>query len=145
MSPRYFRDHLGTIQWQTGPLVSRLEQLVGREGLQGLVIGRWADCSHSLHQLIRGLAEARALHLTRSRGRQTSDGELAVILNLYRRILSCRFIRAQQNHLLTRQGHLDSGARDAAVRRRVLAREEERGRKEARAFHQAYVRGRGMH
>ena len=38
-----------------------------------------------------------------------------------------------------------SGARDAAVRRRVLVREEERGRQEARAFHHAYVRGRGMH
>ena len=104
-----------TVQWQTGPLVSRLEHLVGSEGLQGCVIGRWADCSQSLHQLIGGLAEARALHLTRSRGRQTSEGELAVILNSYRRILSCRFIRAQLNLLLERQGHLDSGARDAEL------------------------------
>ena len=29
---------------------------------------------------------------------------------------------------MARQGHLDSGARDVAVRRRVLVREEERGR-----------------
>jgi hypothetical protein len=36
----------------------------------------------------------------------------------------------------------DSRARDAAVRSWGLVREEERGRKEAHAFHQAYVRGR---
>jgi hypothetical protein len=38
------------------------------------------------------MAEAQAIHLTRSTGRHTSDGELAVILNSYRRILSFRFI-----------------------------------------------------
>ena len=139
------RKYLGTAQGQTGPLVARLEHLVGSEGLQGIVIGRWAECSQDLHRLIREMAEARALHLTRSTGRQTSDGELAVILNSYRRILSCWFIRAQEGCLLARQGHMDSGARDAAVRRRVLVREEERGRQEARAFHHGYVRGRGMH
>jgi len=35
--------------------------------------------------------------------------------------------------------------RDAVVRRRVLVREEERGRLESQAFHHAYVRGRGIH
>merc|ERR1719319_1349298 len=137
--------YLGTLEGQTGPLVARLEHLVGSEGLQGIVIGRWGECSQDLHKLIRGMAEARALHLTRSTGRQTSDGELAVILNSYRRILSCRFIWAQEGCLLIRQGHLDSGTRDAAMRRRVLVREEERGRQESRAFHHAYVRGRGIH
>ena len=33
------RLYLGTVQGQTGPLVTRLEQLVGMEGLQGIVIG----------------------------------------------------------------------------------------------------------
>lgn len=138
------RQYLGTQQGQTGPLVARLEELVGNQGLQGLVIGRWGECSQNLHQLIQGLAEARALHLTRTSGHTTSDGQLSVILNSYRRILSCRFVRAQESCLLARQGHLDPGARDAAVRRRVLVREEERVRLEARAFYQAYVRGRGM-
>ena len=77
-------------------------------------------------------------------GRQTSDGELEVILNSYRRILSCRVIPAQDGCLLSRQGHLDSGARDAVVRRRVLVREEERERQETRAFNHAYIRGRGI-
>ena len=61
-----------------------------------------------------------------------------------RRILSCRFVRAQESCLLVRQGHLDAGARYAAVRRRILVREEEMTRLEAASFHQAYVRGRGM-
>ena len=77
-------------------------------------------------------------------GRHTSDGELEVILNSYRRILSCRVIPAQDGCLLSRQGHLDSGARDAVVRRRVLVREEERERQETRAFNHAYIRGRGI-
>ena len=118
---------------------------MGSKGLQGLVIGRWGECSQDLHSLVRGLADARALHLTRSTGRQTSEGQRAAILGSYRRVLSCRFVKAQENCLLVRQGHLDKGARDAAARRRVLAMEEERGRLESRAFHQAYVRGRGMH
>ena len=44
-----------------------------------------------------------------------------------KQILSCRFIRAQEGCLLAIQGYLDSGARDAAVKRRVLVREEETG------------------
>ena len=151
MAGEYKRDlakldqqYLGTQKGQTGPLEARLEELVGAQGLQGLVIGRWGECSQNLHQLIQGLAEARALHLTRSTGRTTSEGELSIILNSYRRILSCKFVRAQESCLLARQGHLDTGARDAAARRRVLVREEEMVRQEARAFHQAYVRGRGM-
>jgi len=39
-----------------------------------------------------------------------------------------------------RQGHLDSGARGEAVRRRVLVREKRR-RLETRAFSHAYVKG----
>ena len=85
---------------------------------------------HGMHRM----AEARTLHLTRSTGRQTSDGELSVILNSDRKILRCWFIRAQEEFLLVRQGHLDSVARE-------LVREEERGRQEFRAFHHAYMRG----
>ena len=68
------RKYLGTVQGQTEPLVTRLEHLVGSQGLQGIVIGRWGECSQDLHKLIRGMAKARALHLTRSTGQQTSDG-----------------------------------------------------------------------
>ena len=46
------RKYLGTIQGQTGPLVTRLEHLVGGQGLQVIVIRRQGECSQDLHQLI---------------------------------------------------------------------------------------------
>ena len=51
-------------------------------------------------------------------------------------------VRAQAMCLLTRLGHLDSGARAAAQRRAVGMREEELLRREQRSYHQAYMRGR---
>ena len=139
------RKYLNTVQGEVGPLQERLEHLVGEQGLQCLVVGRFGEASQHLHTLIQGLAQARALHLSRSTGQPMSDGRLAVILGSYRRILSCRSIRSQESCLMARQGHLDSGAREAAVRRRLLVREEVRGRFEAQAHHEAYVRGRATH
>ena len=120
----------------------RLEVLVGDTGLQGLVVGRWAEASQHLHNLLQGLAEARALHQARMTGVPTTDGTLSTILSRYRRILSCAFVRANESCLLARLGHLDTGAREAAARRRVTVREEELYRAEATAYHQAYVHGR---
>ena len=75
------RKYLGTIQGQTGPLLTRLEHLVGGQGLQVIVIRRQGECSQDLHQLIQGMEESQALHLARSTGRKTSAGEMAMILN----------------------------------------------------------------
>ena len=75
------KEFLGTAQGQTGPLVTRLEHLVGSQVLQGIVIGRWAECCQDLHKLIWAMVEARAFHLTRSKGRQTCNR--AVNLNSY--------------------------------------------------------------
>ena len=133
----------GTVAGQSGPLQQRLEELVGDTGLQGLVVGRWAEASQHLHDLVQGLAEARALHQTRMTGVPTTAGMLSVIVSRYRRILSCAFVRANEACLLARLGHLDAGAREAAARRRTTVREEELDRAEATAYHQAYVRGRG--
>ena len=91
------------------------------------------------------MAEARALHVSRSAGRPLSDNETGVILASYRRILSCRFIKSQESCLLARLGHMDEGARQAGGRRRLRMREEEMARHEAAAYHTAYVRGRGVH
>ena len=68
---------------------------------------------------------------------------LGKYLDRYRRILSCAFVRATESCLLARLGHLDAGAREAAQRRQVTVREEERDRREEAAHFQAYVRGRG--
>ena len=92
---------------------------------------------------MKGLAEARAQHLSRTTGRPLSDAESGVILSNYRRVLSCKFVRGQEECLLARLGHMDEGARGAATRRRERVRVEEMARVEAAAFHTAHVRGRG--
>ena len=120
-----------------------MERLCGDTGLQCLVVGRFGEASQHLHLLVKGMAEARALHLSRTRGRPVSEAETGVILSSYRRILSCRFVRSQEDCLLARLGHMDQGAREAAGRRKVRVREEEMARKESVAFYTAYVRGRG--
>ena len=38
-----------------GPLVRRLEEVVGDYGLQCLVVGRWAEGSQHLHDLVQKL------------------------------------------------------------------------------------------
>ena len=136
------RRYHGTVRGQQGPLEARLEELCGTTGLQSLVVGRFGEGSQHLHLLVKGMAEARALHLSRTSGRPLSEAETGVILGSYRRILSCRFVRSQENCLLARLGHMDQGAREAAGRRKERVREE-MARKEAAAFYTAYVRGRG--
>ena len=128
---------------EVGPLQRRLEEVVGDVGLQCLVVGRWAEGSQDLHNLVKGLAEGRALHEARTSGVPTTAGNLATITGRYRRILSCAFVRATESCLLARLGHLDAGAREAAQRRQVTVREEERDRREEAAHFQAHVRGRG--
>ena len=115
---------------------------MGEAGLQGLVVGRWGEGSRDLHNLVEGLAQARALHLARLNGVPTSAGTLATIIGSYRRILSCSFVRSQESCLLSRMGHLGEGAREAAARRRLAVRQEQLAREEASAFFAAYVRGR---
>ena len=139
------QQYHGTAVGHQGPLGARFEELCGDSGLQNLVVGRFGDSSEHLHLLIKGMAEARALFVSRSAGRPLSDNETGVILSSYRRILSCRFIRSQESCLLARLGHMDDGARQAAGRRRLRMREEEMARHEAAAYHTAYVRGRGVH
>ena len=137
---RQFHD---TRPGQVGPLQQRLEEVVGDTGLRCLVVGRWAEGSQHLQQLVVGLAEARALHEARTTGVPTTAGHLSTIISRYRRILSCAAVRATESSLLARLGHLDAGAREAAARRIATVREEERDRREGAAFFEAYVRGRG--
>ena len=46
--------------------------------------------------------------------------------------------------MTARLGHLGIAAREVAGRRHDMMVQEERARREAEAFHAAYVRGRGM-
>ena len=132
-----------TVRGQSGPLQTRLEELVGDSGLQGLVVGRWGEGSKHLHDLVQGLAEARDLHQARTTGVPGTASSLSVIVSRYRRILSCAFVRAIESCLLARLGHMDAGAREAADRRKTTMREEELDRQEEAAFFMAHMRGRG--
>ena len=134
------RQYHGTARGQVGPLQERL----GSMGeLQCLVVGRFGEGSTDLHVMLKRLAEARANNVARSMGRPSFASEAGFIQAQYRRIMATTFIRSQAICLLSRLGHMDEGARQAATRRQVTIREEEMGRREARAFFQAHVRGRG--
>ena len=85
-----------TVAGQAGPLERRLEELVGETGLQGLVVGRWGEASQDLHNLVQGLADARALYGARLTGITTSEGNLSTIVSRYRRILSWRLPLGKQ-------------------------------------------------
>ena len=73
-----------------------------------------------------------------------TDGWRSVILGQYRRYFSSWFVKVQAACLTARLGHLGPSAREVAGRRRDLMAQEERARREAAAYHAAYVKGRGM-
>ena len=129
-----------TEQGQVGPLQHRLETRWPE--LRSLVIGQFGEVSLALHSLIEDLARARANYLSRTLGRPASDSELGSITAQLRRLLSTCFVRTQATCLLTRLGHLGPEARSAAQRRTQRMRQEETLRKEMKAYHQAYIRGR---
>ena len=140
------REHHGTAPGEVGPLQARLEELAGGEGLQsllGLCVGAFGDCSSDMDRLIRGLADARALYLSREAGRPLSDRETGHILGQFRRVLSVTFVKSQAACMVARMGHIGEAARECAARRRVAMVEDERMRMEAAAFFAAHVRGRG--
>ena len=134
------RQFHGTDKGQVGPLQHRFETRWPE--LQSLVVGQFGEVSLALHSLIEDLARARANYLSRSSGSPSSDSELSTITAQFRRFLSTTFVRSQATCLLTRLGHLGPEARSAAQRRNQWMRQEEAMRREMRAYHQAYIRGR---
>ena len=147
--PREYRNKLAALdikyhrvpRGQTGPLVQRLESW---GELQGLVVGQFGEGSQHLHRLLLHLAEAKVLYKARASGEPARDSEVGLTLAHFRRIISTVAVRAQATCLLSRMGHLDRGALEAAERRSLAVRKEGGHRAEARAFFQAHVRGRGF-
>ena len=131
----------GVPKGQDGPLVRRLETW---GELQGLVVGCFGEGSQHLHHLLRLFAEAKVSRNARATGLPPLDSDISLTLAHYRRIMSTVAVRAQATCLLSRMGHLDKAAREAATRSTLAVRREAALRAEARAFHQAYVRGRGV-
>ena len=134
------RQYYGTVQGEVGPCQERLESL--GELLQ-VVVGYWGETSTDLDRVIRAIAEARVLYLSRETGQPITDTWVGQVLGQHRRSLSVSFIRAQAACLVARMGHLGVGAREAAGRRKVAMEQERRLQKEEEAFFAAHVRGRG--
>ena len=131
----------GTGPGEIGPCVARLET---HGDILELVVGAFGEVSSDLGRVITALAESRVLFLARESGKPVTDGWRSVILGQYRRYFSSLFVRVQAACLTARLGHLGPVAREVAGRRRDLMAQEERARREAAAYHAAYVRGRGM-
>ena len=125
---------------EVGPCQARFENL---GGILELVVGAFGEVSADLDRLITALAESRVLYLSRETGRLWTDGWRSVVLGQYRRHFSVLFVRVQAACLTARLSHLGPESREMAGRRRDLMGQEQRGRKEAEAYHMAYVRGRG--
>ena len=83
------------------------------------------------------------LYLARESGKPVTDGWRSVVLGQYRRYFSTLFVKVQAACLTARLGHLGTAAGEVAGRRRDLMAQEVRSRREAEAYHAAYVRGRG--
>ena len=109
-----------------------------------MVVGAFGEVSSDLGRVISALAESRVLYLARECGKPVTDGWRSVVLGQYRRYFSTLFVKVQAACLTARLGHLGIGAREVAGRRRDLMGQEARARREAEAYHAAYVRGRGM-
>ena len=112
-------------------------------GILELVFGAFGEVSSDLGSLIKAMAESRVLFLAREMGKPITEGWSSVVLSQYRRYFSVLFVKVQAACLTARLGHLGLGAREAAGRWRDLLQQEESSRREAAAFHTAYVRGRG--
>ena len=94
--------------------------------------------------MLKQLAEAKVISAARASGEVPLDSDVGMTLAHYRRVISTTAVRAQATCLLTRLGHLDRGAREAAQRRTLAVQKEVALRNEARAYFQAQVRGRGF-
>ena len=129
----------GTRQGEVGPCVARLETF---GELLELVVGAFGEVSADMSRVISALAESRVLYLSRESGKPVTDGWSSVVLGQYCRYFSVLFVKVQAACLTARMGHLGVQGREAASRRRDILAQEERSRREANAYHMAYVRGR---
>ena len=122
-----------------GPLLARFRGCGGLNQGQ-LVAGPWGDLSPHFHSLLKVFAEERVAARGRASGEEQGPGQLGLVMGEVRRAASVTVVRAQAVCLLERLGFLGPGARAAAGRRQTTLRLERRRRKEAQAYHQAFVR-----
>ena len=136
------RKYCGTQEDQEGPLEQRLKSF---GDLQCLVAGQYGEVSQHYHDLLAKLAKTKAAHFSLTQGRPLSNSEQGLLLHQLRRRLSVTIIRAQSACLLSRIGHFQPGAKEAAKRRAFAKQREEQLIQDQRAHFFAHVRGRRIH
>ena len=117
---RLDRQYHGTVEGQTGPLVTRLNSY---GELQCIVGGAWGEGSLHLHSLLQACGDSR-VDLCRSTGRQELRGQHSVIISQYRRLVSTCMVRAPAQCLISRVGITTPAAQGAARRREGAKRVE---------------------
>ena len=110
----------------------------------GFVVGAFQEGSKDLHTLLGTLADSQLQARGLARGREGSDQERSIILAGMRRSLSMVAARAYSSCLLDRVARVGEDHRNAARRRALVRREEERVMEERRAYWHANVRSRGL-
>ena len=113
--------------------------------MQCLVAGQYGEVSQHYHDLLAKLAKTKADHMSQIQGRPLSNSERGLLLHQLRRRLSITIIRAQSSCLLSRLGHFQPGAKEAAKRRALTKQREEQLNQDRRAHFHAHVRGRRIH
>ena len=116
-----------------------------RRELQCLVAGQYGEVSQHYHDLLAKLAKSKAAHFSLTHGRALSNSEQGLLLHQLRRRLSVTIIRAQSLCSLSRLGHFQPGARQAAKRRAITKQREEQLNQNQRAHFSAHIRGRRIH
>ena len=110
-----------------------------------LVAGQYGEVSQHYHDLLAKLAKTKAAHISQTQGRALSNSEQGLLLHQLRRRLSVTIIRAQSSCLLSRIGHFQPGAKEAAKRRAFAKQREDQLNQDQRAHFQAHIRGRRIH
>ena len=116
------RKYCGSIPGQEGPLEHRLK---GFGELQCLVAGQYGEVSQHYHDLLAKLATSKAAHISETEGHPLSNLKCGLLLHQLCRRLSVSIIRAQSSCLLSRLGHFQPGAKEAAKRRALTKQREE--------------------
>ena len=126
---------------RTGPVERKL---LHYGELFGLVVGAFAEGSEDLHELVQKLAESRVGAMGLRRGREASEKELGMVIGQIRRSLSTTCVRAQAQCLLSRLNYVGQGVTQATQRRKWIALEEERMRRDRIAQWVGRDRGRNL-
>ena len=116
------RNYGGVAEGEVGRVQRKLE---GYGEVRGLVFGAFGEASQGVHDLVPILALSRIRAVGLQKGRESTKGEMGVLVGQLRRLLSTAAVRSQAECLLSRMRGVGRGT-TAANRRRQRAVWDER-------------------